>query len=366
MNSAAFSLIGDLEEAIARGQADVRVNTLRRITDLFAGVADMVSGDQVDVFDEVISRLAADIEVKARAELSSRLAPLPAGPSQVLRMLASDENIDVAKPILAESEHLDETVILDVAKARGQEHLLAISQRRMVTSAITDVLVERGNAAVLRSVVGNHGAEFSDKGFTELVKKSAADETLAIKVAARGDIPPEHFSRIVMRASDTVLRKLRATNPHLDTQITNVVAGITAELRGKNRKRDYSDAMKVVQSLFQGGKLDGDLIATFAKAGKFEETAASLSLLCRLPIETVVEVMDGENRDTVLILAKAADLPWSAAKLILSVDNPKVPPSPADLDKAEQNFSGLTIATAQRVLRFIQVRLNAGTMKLNA
>jgi len=48
------SLIADLENAITAGSSEQRVNTLRRITDLFLVSADDYSDDQVDVFDDVI------------------------------------------------------------------------------------------------------------------------------------------------------------------------------------------------------------------------------------------------------------------------------------------------------------------------
>ncbi len=358
MQSTAFSLIGELEEAIARGKSDTRVNTLRRITDLFVGQAIPPSGGPLELFDEVIGRLAADIEVKARAELSRRLAPLAVAPANVVKMLASDENIEVAQPILTNSEQLDEPTLVEVAKQRGQQHLLAISQRRVVTEAVTDVLVDRGNPTVLRTVAGNAGASFSDGGYSQLVNKAEDDDLLAFAVAGRKDIAPMHFAQIVARASEAVLLKLRATHPHLESQIAGVISEVTASLTPQNKSRDYSDAEDIVAPLHANGKLDGQAVGAFAKGGKFEETVVSLSLLCRLPVTAVEEIMLGEQRDTALILAKAADLSWPTAKAILTAHAPQVALSQHDLDKAEQNYRGLSTGTAQRVLRFFQVRLN--------
>jgi hypothetical protein len=55
------SLIDEVETAISSGSADKRVDTLRKITDLFMLRADSYSNDQVEVFDDVISRLAEKI-----------------------------------------------------------------------------------------------------------------------------------------------------------------------------------------------------------------------------------------------------------------------------------------------------------------
>ena len=98
------SLIAEVESAIASGSADKRVDTLRRITDLFMVRPDDYSDDQIEVFDDVIARLAVEIEAKARAELARRLAPVNRAPVAVIRKLALDQSIEVAEPVLRQSE----------------------------------------------------------------------------------------------------------------------------------------------------------------------------------------------------------------------------------------------------------------------
>ena len=96
MLAANNSLIAEVESAISSGSADKRVDTLRKITDLFMLRADSYSDEQVEVFDDVISRLAEKIESQARAELAKRLAPVARAPLAVIRSLARDKSIVVA------------------------------------------------------------------------------------------------------------------------------------------------------------------------------------------------------------------------------------------------------------------------------
>src|SRR5437879_1401137 len=101
--TAHVSLLAELDDAISQASDDRRRRTLRRVTDLFAGNAELYSTEQIRIFEEVIRRLAADIEIAARAELSSRLAPINAAPAKIIRELAIDEAIEVAGPVLAHS-----------------------------------------------------------------------------------------------------------------------------------------------------------------------------------------------------------------------------------------------------------------------
>src|ERR1700688_1165277 len=93
------SLISELEDAIQSGSKDKRVDSLRRITDLFVSDADRLNDQQIDVFDDVLSHLIKRIEGKALAELSRRLGPINNAPTEIVRRLARDDNIMVAEPI---------------------------------------------------------------------------------------------------------------------------------------------------------------------------------------------------------------------------------------------------------------------------
>ena len=97
------SLITELEDAIRSGSKEKRINSLRRITDLFVADADRLNNQQIDVFDDVLGHLINRIEGKALAELSRRLGPINNAPADVVRRLARDDNILVAEPILTQS-----------------------------------------------------------------------------------------------------------------------------------------------------------------------------------------------------------------------------------------------------------------------
>src|SRR5215831_3739911 len=94
------SIIAEIEGSFASGSAEKQAEILRRVTDLFLAGADKYSDEHIDLFDGVIHRLAERIETKARAELANRLAPTSKAPPKTVRMLAHDQSIEVAGPIL--------------------------------------------------------------------------------------------------------------------------------------------------------------------------------------------------------------------------------------------------------------------------
>jgi uncharacterized protein (DUF2336 family) len=353
------SLITELEDAITGGSADRRLDTLRRVCDLFETGASMYSDEQVELFDDVIGRLAASIEAKARAELSNRLAPIANAPANVVKALATDDLIEVAGPVLAQCARLDDEDLIGTARGKGQHHLLAISQRTALSEAVTDVLVTRGDREVVHSVANNDGARFSDAGFGLLVERSTGDDALADRVGRRPDIPRRHFVDLIAKASDTVRRRLVAANPQAADDIRHVVAGIEGKMKAA-QARDYAAARARVEALHQAGKLGESEVHSFAKSGKFEETAAALSLLCGLPIDAVEQAMLDERPDMLLIMAKAMGYSWATAKLLLLLRTGGRGASQQDLELALHSFDRLQVSTAQRAVRFYQTRQNPG------
>src|SRR5271163_2287388 len=215
-------LIDELEAALGSGSIDRRIDMLTRVTDLFINGAERFSEDHVGVFDDVMARLVNTIEAKARAKLARRLAPISNAPRHVIHMLAFDDDIEVARSVLAQSERLDDNDLVSAA-IKSQQHLIAIAQRRSLSEAVTDVLVERGDRDVVHAVVKNGGARFSDKGFRVLVNRAAGDDDLTTILGMRGDIPRPHFLVLLEKASSVVRARLAAENPEATSATEGVV-----------------------------------------------------------------------------------------------------------------------------------------------
>jgi uncharacterized protein (DUF2336 family) len=181
-------LVEEFEAALASGSVRRRIDILARITDLFVSGAKHYSKDQIDLFDDVMTRLVRTVVAKTRIELAERLAPIANAPPQLIRVLAFDDRAEVAGPVLAQSACLAERDLLQAARTASQRHLLAIAQRLSLSEAVTDILVERGDGDVVRSLVRHGGARFSKAGLHRLVDRSRSDEVLVTELGSRLDI----------------------------------------------------------------------------------------------------------------------------------------------------------------------------------
>lgn len=358
------SLIDEVERVMSSGSADQRVNILRRVTDLFMVGPDKYSELQVEVFGDVIGRLAEQIEIKARAQLAARLAPVKNAPLNVLRDLAGDSSIEVAGPVLMHSPRLTDQDLLAAADGKGQDRLMAISKRATLSEAVSDLLVAQGDFEVLRSVARNEGARFSRAGYGRLVERSIDDEELAVSVGLRKDISKEHLHALVSKASEAVFKKLAAANPALASEVQRVVSDLTGHKVGGETKvkRDYTRAQKEFEQLQRSGKSIEAIVQQFASLGKLEETIFAIATVCQLQTDVVERIIGDKHsdNDATLLLLKAANLEWPTVKLILTMRRGGGNLSPQAALEISQQYGRLQIATAKRVVRFYQVRHASG------
>jgi uncharacterized protein (DUF2336 family) len=352
-------LLDELEAALSSGTNTRRIEMLTRITDLFVGSAPGISEDMIGVFDDVMVRLVSTIEAKARAKLARQLAPVANAPTTVINMLAFDDDIEVAQPVLSQSARLGERELVANASSKSQDHLAAIAQRTSLSEAVTDILVERGDRDVVQSVVKNAGARFSDAGFRMLVKRSSGDDALATEVGRRSDIPRPYFLMLLEKASSAVRARLAAENPLASAAVEGVVAEVVGGIRSdvRNASPGFVAAQAAVQRQNRLRRIGESEIYQYARDRKFEETAIALSLLCDTPIDVVERALLDPGAEIVLILAKVAGLSSTTTKALLLLRASDRGMSAGDLERALVSFSRLQPDTARRVLGFFRTRV---------
>ncbi len=350
------SLIPELEDVVQHGSPERRADMLKRMTSLFIEGAPRYNDDHIRLFDDVFNRLIEEIETKARAELSRRLAPLLNAPMELLRRLAQDEDIAVAGPVLAESPRLVTDDLLPIARSKGQAHLFAISGRHGLDETLTDVLVNRGDSEVVRKVAANKTARLSPAGYSSVVERAAKDGILAEAVVQREDLPDNLFRELLVRATEVVQRRLlAAARPETQAEIKRVLAKVSDEIRAAVAPaRDFGPAQDKIRALLEVGKLGEREVADFAGSRNYEDTAAALSALSSVPIDAIDRLMAGERPDPVLILCKAAGFSWTTARAIILARPGNHGKSSPALEAAYANFDKLSAPTAQRVVRFWQ------------
>lgn len=352
----AKSLLQDLDDAIARGTEESRARALWHATDLL--ITGRYSDDEISTFGEVIGRLADEIELAARAQLSELMAACAHAPLNVIQQLAFDDAIEVAGPVLRESERLDDEMLVENATTKSQSHLLAIAQRKSIGETVTDVLVKRGNQEVVTSVAANQGARFSGSGLLHMIRRAEGDSILAEQLGLRKDVPRHLFQQLIAKASEDVRRRLESKHPEMLAQISNSVTEVTGDLQSKfgPSSRSYFVAKRVVAAQHRQGNLNQNSVCGYARQHRFEEVTIGLSLLAALPIDVIERALMDRNREMLLVLCKALDFSWDTTMSLLFLGAKDHLITGRDLQEHEREFGRLNIGTSRSILKFYQSR----------
>jgi uncharacterized protein (DUF2336 family) len=357
-NAESSSLFDDLDAALHSGSSEKRVAMLRQVTDLFLSEADRLNEEQIGVFDGVLVQLIERIETRTLAEISERFALVANAPIDLTLNLARHSEIGIARPILTNSTRLTTADLVEIAKTKSQDHLLAISERAQIETALTDVLLDRGNRAVVHSIAGNSGAKFSENGFAALLKAAETDEKLAVKTGSRLDIPSNLLRELLLRATEAVRSRLLSRAPpefqeEMQRALANAVKAIDQE---SNTPRDFQTAKAFVELLREKSELNEGVLFEFARSRKYEETAVALSLLSSASLEIIKPLMKSPRDEGLLIPCRVADCKWDTVVAILATKLPPGSAPKAGHEKLKIDFANLSKPNAQRLLRFWQVR----------
>jgi uncharacterized protein (DUF2336 family) len=357
----ATSLIPGLDEIVRHGDPKRRAEAARRITELFLQGAANFRSDHVDLFDGVLIGLVPHTALAARADLAERLSVLANAPRGLVGQLAREDEISIAGPLLRRSPVIDEQALIEIARIKGQGHLLAMSERSTLSPGITDVIVRRGDREVVRRAAGNAGALFSLTGYSALIKRAGHDGVLTLTVGQRDDLSGPQLKDLLAGSIEIVRRRLfDAVKPGRQAAIKQAMSEISGVFAQVESHRDFAPAQRTILALHSAGKLDEAALLGFAKAYKYEESVVALSAMSGVKIATLDQLITGERYDPILIVGKAVDLEWATVRaLILLRLGPNRVPTPMDIESARVNFARLMPSTAERVVSFWQTRQSA-------
>ena len=117
----------DLVELACERSPEKRTELLCRITDAYIEQPDQRTPAERHLFEEIMMELIDKISGHHKAAASARLAEMPELPAALARRLASDGDIEVARPIIRDYRGLSEQTLLAVAKQGSQAHLHVIT-----------------------------------------------------------------------------------------------------------------------------------------------------------------------------------------------------------------------------------------------
>ncbi|MCG8441089.1 MAG: DUF2336 domain-containing protein [Caulobacterales bacterium] len=342
--------------------SDMRRQLLHEITDLFLEEPDMRAGAAGATADDILTTIAKDMEEAVRAELAERfcvVAEADNAPKGLVRSLALDAAITVARPVLERSNALDDATLIDVAQLHGSAHLHAISGRATVSEAVSEAVIARADAASMTRLAQNSGVQLSRRSFEMLVDHAETITELQAPLVNHGETPPDLLNEMYFYVEHGLREVILERSENLDPgELDKALAAARERLSRKAQPapRDYDDAVKFIQIKKLRKKLNGQLLIDLLNGREWTKFIVAFSEIAELDFAAARRVADNPAVDPLAITCKAAgferDLFVSMALLRPTVSDRAV----ADADALASIYDELPEDAAKRAMRFWRLR----------
>jgi uncharacterized protein (DUF2336 family) len=354
--SQALQIIDELEYALKSNSTERHLSILKSVTDLFLAGRDRITEEVSSVFDDVIVRLVDHVESRARVELSWGLAPIANAPFNVIRRLASDDDITVAGPVLTQSPRLTDQNLVEIAASKGQPHLSKIAERVQLSPVVTDVLVDRGDREVVTKVAVNSGARLSKTGMSMLAMRANGDNELTQAMTRRADISPTLFKRLLSHATEEARQRLLDAAGPADREAINRVLTQIADQAGTLTisPKEFAAARRLVHSFSQDTAQTRSKVLQFADGNRIAELVAALSILSGVPIVLVSRLICDSEPFGAMALCRAIGLEWLVAHAVLNTLPGMGDGREHKLEEMSEEYGRLSTESAGRLIGYWQ------------
>ncbi len=342
----------DLLALALERSSDKRIDLLRRITETYLDQRESRTHAEQFLFDDLLEKLIDKIDPAHRAEASGHLAGLPCVPDALAQRLAGDDDIAVARPMLRDYGAMPEAILIDVARRGSQEHLQAISSRSEVTPPVSDIVVDRGDQATVRTLAANPGARFSRFGMRNLIGKSEKDEALQALIVERSDLSLDELGNLLSVISQELAARLRDKALAMDASaIEQHVVDWMEE-----RKPNVALTARYIEGIQAGHLKIDDVAMELIRAERLFDTLTVLAAIIDADRYFTFGQLARGKVQSVLLLLKSVELNWPVVESFFRLRRAKILETALEAPAVRADYDAINVAVAQRVIRFMKER----------
>ncbi len=224
----------ELTEKVDGGEptSKVRKALVKRLSDVICIPSSQLPPQERHMAGDVLVELLRDADIKMRASVAKRLVMLNEVPRTILVILAKDD-IEVAKHVLEKSKSLTDSDLIQICRKVSKEHRLTIAQRRKVTDAVVDVMVEFLEEEVVEALLQNKGASFSETALQRILVVSRQNQNYVKLLCKRDELRPSHGLTMFWWANTqnrkTILHRFAVTRSVLQQSCADLYPQAAAE-----------------------------------------------------------------------------------------------------------------------------------------
>ena len=352
-----FALLADLaKETTSEGRREL----LRKVTEALdpkSGLAD----EEVVEFDGLLAAIASDYSTQIRAQIARLVASSLSPFSHTAHRFALDD-IEVARPILEHYEGLSEETLLKVVDQKSQDHMMAVTRRRRISEAVSQALVERGDDAVVTSLLTNVKAEIGTAAYDLVARRAETSPMLQAPLVRRAGVPLELLNGLYLKVETELRREIvgKFESVALDELEAAFQRTRTQVSKRYTQPDDFESSKRRIDAMARKGALVPPTLVTLMREGPASRTAFKLAFarLADVDYELIERVVETPDLDTAALLCRGSQFD-RALFMALAVGLDRSERALGGADEFGKLYESVPVQAAQRALRFWKARAAA-------
>lgn len=324
-----------------------------QIGDLCASESLVLTEQELDLISEILKKLLHDFELPIRRQVSERLARTRNCPSDLVVMLAKDE-IEVARPMLLQSDVLGDPDLIEIIRHRGQQHRLAIARRRSLSETVADALVETEDQDVIQALLENDEAKISEATMAYLVEEAARVDSFQEPLVRRRDLNRDLAKRLYWLVAaalrEEILQRYEIRPGELDDIIEDSVKELTAAEAAADRPAaETTAAQRLAAHLAEQTPITADILVRVLQRGEIALFEALFSEISAVQPPRLQRLLYDSGGEGVAVVCRALDFSKTNFATIYMLSRGRIMHA-RELSRAAKVFDALDLDAAREIL----------------
>lgn len=320
------------------------------------------------VLGDIFMIIARQAERDIRMALSDSLARAEWAPPALIAMLALDE-IEIARPVIAQSPLLKDQDLLRVLIEATVEHQIEVARRPHISGRVADAIIDRAEPASLTALAGNRTADISEDALRRLVEHSRRIAALRAPLTRHPRLNDALAAELYRWVGDAlrqaISERFRIDDPRLTDSVSRATVdaaspGQIPRLAHDPGNTDVDEMeRRLVTKLQHAGQLRAGFLIRAVREKRLSLFEHALAALGGFPVSQIRASIHSDSPEALFLACAAVGIDRAVFPAVLDEIRTLSDGLPGAGDESYLTRTTVTPAAAVREFRSLMSRLTA-------
>lgn len=309
--------------AKSRSPAD-RERLLLALADLCAQVSETTQTPKAQaLLGSIFLNLVGAAEHDIRLALAEKLASADWPPLDLVTALALDE-IDIARPVIAESPVLTDEALVRILIEAAVDHQIEVAQRPAIGLKVVEAILDRAEPTVMAALAGNDTADVSPEAMDRLIEASREIAAMRSPLARHPRLSSPQAERLYQWVGQSlraaIVGRFKVDAAALDRALAEAVSEAHSQSGGARLQAEQAAMEKrLIIKLHAAGQLRPSYLLRALREQRLSLFITALAALGGYAIDEVRKAVYAERADLLALACLGVGVDRGAFSTLLAL-----------------------------------------------